>query len=50
MIGIKKHTPVQSEDNTILDQIPDDKMDEFIRGLLELAQKKKAKNRRTQDQ
>ena len=32
----KKHVPIQTDDETLVEQVPDDKMDELIRGLADL--------------
>lgn len=43
MTGTKKHSPMQSETGSIVEQAAEaGKMEELIRGLVELAEKKQA--------
>lgn len=43
MTGTKKHSPIQSETGSIVEQAAEaGKMEELIRGLVELAEKKQA--------
>jgi len=36
---LKKHSPTQTEtEQSVVDQIPDNKMDDFIQGLVQLVQ------------
>ena len=38
----KKHSPTQTEtEQSVVEQIPDNKMDDFIKGLVQLAQSRK---------
>ena len=40
---LKKHSPTQTEtEQSIIDQVPPEKMGEFIRGLVELGRARKA--------
>ena len=46
----KKHFPKQSEVGSIEEQVPQDKMDKLIDGLIELAQKKEARSKESNSQ
>ena len=46
----KKHSPKQSEVGSIVEQVPQDKMDKLIDGLIELAQKKEARSKESNPQ
>jgi hypothetical protein len=43
MTKSKKHSPIQSESDSILSQVPEDKMEAFADGLAELMEKRQSK-------
>lgn len=43
MAKSKKHSPIQNELDSILDQVPDDKMDLFVKELQKFMMEQKAK-------
>ena len=45
----KKGVPTKTDEKTILEQVPSDKMDEFVKGLVELANKQKARLKKEEE-
>ena len=45
----KKGVPTKTDEKTILEQVPSDKMDDFVLGLMELMEKKKARAKKEQE-
>jgi hypothetical protein len=46
----KKHSPIQSENDSLVEQIPKELMGQAIRELVELAQKKEARSKESNSQ
>ena len=46
----KKGVPTKTDEKTILEQVPSDKMDDFVKGLVELMEKKKATSMKMEEE
>ena len=46
----KKGVPTKTDEKTILEQVPSDKMDDFVKGLVELMEKKKATSKKMEEE
>ena len=49
MTKSKKHSPQQTEMESVLEQVPSDKMDDFVQGLVDLMEKKKARLKKEEE-
>ena len=49
MTKSKKHSPMQTEMESVLEQVPSDKMDDFVQGLVDLMEKKKARLKKKEE-
>jgi len=45
----KKGVPTKTDKKTILEQVPSDKMDDFVQGLVDLMEKKKARLKKEEE-
>ena len=45
----KKGVSTKTDEKTILEQVPSDKMDDFVQGLVDLMEKKKARLKKEED-
>ena len=46
----KKGVPTKTDEKTILEQVPSDKMGDFMKGLVELMEKKKATSKKMEEE